>query len=105
MTEREEELKLGLLTYRGVLAGYCWEQADGSVSDLRERRPTLVEIAKTLRVAPRALFVDLPADIRQARAVGRLRQVEACVRGHWDGVRNRPVPLETLGLRRRGPSA
>ena len=96
----EEELKLGRLGYARALAGYCFEQAGGSLTDLQTRWPTLREIARTVRVAPRALWVDLPADVRRTRAAGRLQQVDACIRGHKDGFNDRPLPLEELGLRR-----
>ena len=42
---------------------------------------------------------ELPRDIRRAREQGLTAEVEACVRGHWDGVLGRPLPLERLGLR------
>jgi hypothetical protein len=102
VTEREEELSLGKLGYVRALAGYCWEQGGGSLVDLATRRPTLREVWRTLRVAPRALWRDLPADVRRARAAGRLQQVDACIRGHVDGWHDRPLPLEELGL--RGPA-
>ena len=99
VTEREEELKLGKLGYGRALAGYCFEQAGGSLADLEGRWPRPREVWRAIRVAPRALGVELPADVRRARAAGRLRQVDACIRGHVDGYRDRPLPLEELGLR------
>jgi hypothetical protein len=45
------------------------------------------------------LLCDLPREVRRARGEGQTAQVEACLRGHWDGVRGRPLPLERLGLR------
>ena len=74
-------------------------QAGGSLTDLQARWPRPREIWRAIRVAPRALWVELPADVRRARAAGRLRQVDACIRGHVDGYRDRPLPLEELGLR------
>jgi hypothetical protein len=32
---------------------------------------------------------------------GRARQITACLRGLWDGIRDRPLPLVALGLRQR----
>jgi GT2 family glycosyltransferase len=93
--DREEELHLGLLTYRGALARYCLE----SVGWRGDRSPTMRERLRALGRAPVSLLRDLPSDIRQARAEGLTVQVDACVRGHWDGVLGRPLPLEQLGLR------
>jgi len=95
--EREEELKLGLLSYRRALYWFCVE--DSGVTP--GRRPTAGEIVRALVRAPLALVRSLPREIRRARAAGLTAQVEACARGHWDGLRDRPLPLEELGLRRR----
>jgi GT2 family glycosyltransferase len=103
--EREEELKLGLLTYRRALGGYCLEQSGTSLESLEGRWPSIHQVLRALAAAPRALGRDLPADVRRARAAGRLRQVEACIRGHLDGMRDAPVPLEALGLRPPRPTA
>ncbi len=93
--DREEELQLGLLTYRSALARYCLEAVGWS----GDHRPTAGEALRALGRSPLSLLRDLPRDIRQARAEGLTVQVDACVRGHWDGVRGRPLPLERLGLR------
>ena len=93
--DREEELQLGLLTYRSALARYCLEAVGWS----GDHRPTAGEALRALGRSPVSLLRDLPRDIRQARAEGLTVQVDACVRGHWDGVRGRPLPLERLGLR------
>ena len=102
MLEREEELKLGLLTYRRALAWYCLEETGAPPEVLRGRaRPTLRQAWRALAGAPRVLFGLLPAEVRRARQDGLTAQVDACIRGHWDAVRDRPVPLEELGLRPR----
>jgi GT2 family glycosyltransferase len=93
--DREEELHLGLLSYRGALARYCLE-AVGCATDAR---PALRETLRALTYAPVALLRDLPRDVQRARAEGLTAQVEACIRGHWDGILGRPLPLEKLGLR------
>jgi hypothetical protein len=95
--EREEELKLGKLSYRRALFWFCIE--DSGVTP--GRRPTVMETLRALVRAPVALGRSLPREIRRARAAGLTAQVEACARGHWDGFRDRPLPLEELGLRRR----
>jgi GT2 family glycosyltransferase len=93
--DREEELHLGLLSYRGALGRYCLE-ATGCGPD---ERPTATQVIRATCYAPVALLWDLPREIRRASAQGLTAQVDACVRGYWDGVLDRPLPLEQLGLR------
>jgi hypothetical protein len=40
-----------------------------------------------------------PSDAVRARRVGYTTQVEEAARGLWDGLLDRPLPLERLGLR------
>jgi GT2 family glycosyltransferase len=101
LCEREDELALGLLSYRRLLWGFCLEHSGTSLESVRGRWPTATQILRALGAAPHALRVDLPREFRAARAVGRLAQVEACLRGHLDGYHDRPLPLEDLGLRPR----
>lgn len=98
--EREEELKLGLLTYRKVLVDFCLEESGMSPEAAATRRPTVREVLRALRKAPHVFLHSLPRHIRRAREEGFTAQVDACLRGHLDGLRNRPLPLEELGLRR-----
>ena len=95
VVDREEELKLGLLSYRGALARYCLESVGCPVTE----RPSPRQALHALWRAPVSLLRDLPRDIRRARDQGLTAEVEACARGHWDGVLGRPLPLEQLGLR------
>jgi GT2 family glycosyltransferase len=95
VVDREEELHLGLLTYRGALARYCLEAAGSPPGE----RPRAGAVLRAIGRAPLSLLRDLPRDVRRARAEGHTAQVEACLRGHWDGVLGRPLPLERLGLR------
>jgi GT2 family glycosyltransferase len=93
--EREEELKLGLFTYRRALVGYCLEATGAAPGE----RPSLRQWVRAIVWAPVTLLRALPEEIRRARRAGLTAQVEACWRGHWDGVLDRPLPLEQLGLR------
>ena len=95
VVDREEELHLGLLTYRAALGRYCLEAAGWEPG----RSPTAGDVLRAFGRAPRTLLRDLPREVRRARGEGQTAQVEACLRGHWDGVRGRPLPLERLGLR------
>ena len=89
---QEPALKIGAWNYRRALALY-WANPDG-VDD----PPAASALARLLRL-PAALFRTLPRDVRQARADGRLAQVSEHVRGLWDGILDRPLPLQRLGLR------
>jgi GT2 family glycosyltransferase len=89
---QESALKIGAWNYRRAFALY-WANPDG-VDD-----PPPASALSRLRRVPVTLFRTLPRDVRQARAEGRLAQVAEHVHGLWDGVRDRPLPLERLGLR------
>jgi hypothetical protein len=103
--DREEELKLGLLTYRKALGWYCLEETGAPPEALRDQgRATLGQWARALVGAPSVLLRALPREVARARRDGLTVQIEACARGHWDGLLDRPVPLEALGLRRRPPA-
>jgi GT2 family glycosyltransferase len=96
---RDEELKLGLFGYRRGLAHWCYDTAGVPAERWPGEEPTTAQRVRAILVAPWALFVALPYALWQARREGLTRQVEACVRGHWDGILGRPLPLERLGLR------
>ena len=93
--DREEELNLGVLTYRRALTAYCRE----AEAERRLHDPGWSRLAAALR-APRHLLVSLPAEIRRAHARGATAQIVEHVRGLQDGWHDRPLPLERLGLRR-----
>jgi hypothetical protein len=81
---------LGYWTYRRALVVACNGRRGGS----RARR-----LVRTLVRAPVVLLWTLPRDLRRAWREGRMVQVMEHVRGLADGFRDRPVPLERLGLR------
>jgi glycosyltransferase involved in cell wall biosynthesis len=85
--DREEEVMLGIWTYRRALGLYSAERHPGGGA------------AGRWLAFPADLFVALPRDIRRAHAAGHTAQLVEHLRGLWDGVRNRPLPLERLGLR------
>jgi len=101
VTDREEELKLGLLGYGNALATYCLEQGGPPPSG----RLSLGRVLRALVRAPATLLRTLPADVRRAHREGLTVQVEACARGHWDGLLGRPLPLAELGLTGAAPPA
>ena len=89
---QEAALKIGAFSYGKALSLYC-ANPDG-VDD-----PAPASSLTRLRHLPAVLFRALPRDIRLARREGRLAQVREHVRGMWDGILGRPLPLERLGLR------
>jgi hypothetical protein len=93
--DREEDLKLGVLTYRRALGLYCLE-SEAAASD---RPPVGWTRVRAFVRAPRHLLVSLPADVRRARAEGATAQVDELLRGLADGWHDRPLPLERLGLK------
>jgi hypothetical protein len=93
--DREEELRMGVLTYRRALALYCLQAETGNA----DGSPPVGVRLRALLHAPRHLFVSLPADVRRAHAEGAMEEVVEHVRGLADGYYDRPLPLERLGLR------
>src|SRR5215470_11532241 len=89
---QEQALKIGAWSYRKAFSLYC-SNPDGR----DDPQPT--SGWDTLRRLPHVLFRSLPRDIRIARDEGRLAQIREHVRGLWDGILDRPLPLERLGLR------
>ena len=69
---------------------------------LREPRPGLaaavVRALARVVLVPWDLFVALPRDVVRAIRSGRLAEFAEYLRGLWDGVRDRPLPLTRLGL-------
>jgi GT2 family glycosyltransferase len=93
--EREDELKIGVLTYRRALTLYCLEAETGDAG----ASVTLATRLRALVRAPKHLAISLPADVRRAHAAGATAEVVELVRGLADGWYDRPLPLERLGLR------
>jgi GT2 family glycosyltransferase len=89
---QEQALKIGAWSYRKALSLYCADP------DGLDDAPPVSGLTK-LRRLPAVLFRALPRDIRIARQEGRLAQIREHVRGLWDGLLDRPLPLERLGLR------
>ena len=92
LLRREEELSLGLWTYRRAVALYCGAGAESGGG-------RLVRALRVARGLPAMLLWRVPRDLARARAEGRLAQFAEYCRGLWDGARGRPLPLERLGLR------
>jgi hypothetical protein len=91
LMDREEEIMIGVWTYRRALSLYC-------LGDTRPgSRPA--HILRALLRAPLALCWSLPRDVRRARREGRTVEVDELGRGLLDGLFDRPLPLERLGLR------
>jgi hypothetical protein len=91
----EEDVKLGLWTYRRALFCHCLDFDPRLI----EAPLTMRTVLRVLWRAPHRLLVQLPRDVRRAHADGRTAEVVECVRGLRDGVADRPLPLERLGLR------
>ena len=93
--DREEDLMLGLWTYRRAFALYCFPEpaaVDGTIGRVS------VRLGQAVRL-PYRLFWKLPAEVRAAHRAERTAQLIEHLRGLRDGVLGRPLPLERLGLR------
>ena len=89
---QEPALKIGAWSYRKALRLYC-TNPDG----LDDPPPS--STWTQMRRLPYVLLRALPRDIRIARREGRLAQIDEHLRGLWDGILDRPLPLERLGLK------
>ena len=81
---------LGLWTYRRALVVACVGRTGGS---------PIGRFVGTILRAPVALLWTIPRAAARARREGRTLEVREHVVGLLDGLRNRPVPLDRLGLR------
>jgi hypothetical protein len=86
---QEPALKIGMFGYRRAL----------SVILFGPEPETAKEYAKGILGAPLWLLWWFPREAWRAHRQGRTAQVVELVRGLWDGLRGRPLPLERLGLR------
>ena len=86
--DREDDLRLGFWTYDRALG----------LRDLGPEGGTGGLLGRLVRLPVRLLWT-LPRRIVQARRGGHTAQIEACIRGVWDGLLGRRLPLEDLGLR------
>ncbi len=95
--DREDDNAIGAWTYRRALGLYCFHRNGDPAAAGRE--PDTGSRAVRLVAAPVALLWSLPRDACRAHRAGYTAQIEAHVRGLWDGLRNAALPLERLGLR------
>ncbi len=89
--DRESDYKIGAFGYLRALALLGEGQSTNGAGPAR-RGPS--RYLRGVAALPR-----VPAAIRRAHRAGRTAQVVECLRGLWDGVLDRPLPLERLGLR------
>jgi GT2 family glycosyltransferase len=96
---REEEYEIGVWTYPRVAEFYFFNRHGVR---LRPEQGALAKLWSVLKVAPLFpidLFWSLPRHILAAHREGHIAQPREEIRGLWDGLLDRPLPLERLGLR------
>src|SRR5438552_13937249 len=96
---REGWMKLGRWSWT-ELARFYFLDRHGIPRELPANRGA--RIARALRLAilaPIDVLWSMPRDVWRAVRVGRTAELCATVRGWWDGLRDRPLPLRRLGLR------
>lgn len=86
---QEAALKIGMFGYRRALAVILFGAEPETVADY----------AKGILGSPIWLLWWFPRQARLAHREGRTTQAVELVRGLWDGLLDRPLPLERLGLR------
>lgn len=92
---REEEIMLGMWTWRRAIRLVCLQDADTGADWPRGVRGWI----RAIRNVPSELFDHLPRELAKASEAGATAQVEEHVRGLWDGLLDRPIPFERLRLR------
>lgn len=99
VTGREEEYDIGAWTYTRFLAFYLLDRRGILAPPPNRLFAELLRHPHWLLYLPLDLLWALPRDIWRAYRTGCLAQVIETLRGLWDGVLDRPLPLERLGLR------
>lgn len=95
---REEEYEIGAWTYRRVFIFYFLERRGRPRVAPAELFSELARHPDWLLTVPLDLIWSLPRDIWRAYRAGCLEQVIETLRGLWDGVLDRPLPLKRLRL-------
>ncbi|MBX3025814.1 glycosyltransferase family 2 protein [bacterium] len=96
---REEEYEIGKWTYRRVLELFFLARHGIHSDPTAPRRERLRAVLRALPHVPRDLFLTLPRLLWTAHRERHVAQPLAELRGLWDGIWNRPLPLRRLGLR------
>jgi len=98
---REEEYEIGAWNYRRVFVFYCLERRGIRLDKLPTGLGKLRAILGVLPKLPGDLLRSLPAHLRAAHRDGHLAHPIEQAKGLLDGLRNRPLPLERLGLKKK----
>jgi len=93
--DREGWLRLGRWGYPDVARERFVERHRSAL----ERRGRVGKLALLALIVPVDVFWVLPREIAAAARQGRLAQFRSYLRGMWDGLRRKPLPLRELGLR------
>lgn len=96
---REEEYEIGKWTYPRVLEFFFLARHGIRYDAGAPAGARLRAVLHALPHLPRDLFVTLPRLLWAAHREGHVAQPLAELHGLWDGVWNRALPLERLGLR------
>jgi hypothetical protein len=99
VTGREEEYDIGAWTYPRFLAFYLLDRRGITAPPTDELFGELRRHPRWLLHLPGDLLLALPRDTWRAYRTGCLAQVIETCRGLWDGILDRPLPLQRLGLR------
>lgn len=96
---REGWMRLGRWSYRDAARLHFVERHAALRGGQRAVPERLVRIAALAVFVPIDLFWTLPREIWRAHREGRTAQFVYHLRGLWDGLLDRPIPLARLGLR------
>src|SRR5262249_8507245 len=97
--QREGWLRLGRFGYRDAARLHFVERHPVLARPARSPRDRIVKALAGALLVPVDLLWTLPREIWRAHRQGRIAQVIQYLRGLRDGILDRPIPLERLGLR------
>jgi hypothetical protein len=99
LMQREGWLRLGRFGYKDAARLHFVDRHPLLMRPSRGWRDGLVKALAFAMLVPIDLFWNLPREIWRAHRAGRTAQFAQYLRGLRDGVLDRPIPLEDLGLR------
>jgi hypothetical protein len=99
LMQREGWLRLGRFGYKDAARLHFVGRHPLLMRPSRGWRDGLVKALAFAMLVPIDLFWNLPREIWRAHRAGRTAQFAQYLRGLRDGVLDRPIPLEDLGLR------
>ena len=92
-------MKLGRWSWEEFARFYFFDRHGIPREPPTDRGARILRALRLAVLAPVDVLWSMPRDVWRAVRVGRTAELFATMRGWWDGLRDRPLPLRRLGLR------